>query len=80
VTKRQALNIVIEQACEGARGAGQGIRQVASEDRRALLAVAVKKLWPDATGLSLKDYPVPWYLGLSDPEEAQEADGEVTEE
>lgn len=61
MTKRQAINILIQHAAENAAGCGRGIRSIPSAERIEELKWAILKVWPN-------EYPVEWFnIGLSPP-------------
>ncbi len=63
MTKREAINILIEHAASDCRGAGCGPgHRVPSEEERCRVSRAVLKVWPE------KHYAPNWFnLGLPEP-------------
>jgi len=50
MTKKQALQLLIEHAAENVAGVGVGLRSTPSDTVKVLVREAIEKLFPDAHG------------------------------
>jgi hypothetical protein len=55
MTKREALQILIENAAKNVAGAGCGLREPASDKRTKEVRTEVEKWWKDAYSFDLDD-------------------------